>query len=134
MERPEEPRRALIAEDDDELAKLLVDVLTADGFDVVSVRSATTLRDTLSMPQLCGRFDIVVSDVRMPGLSGLDVLASLPRAARPPVILVTGIPTAAVVRAAGEHGATAVVAKPFDVQALRALVRRTVDATPPRSG
>ena len=77
----------------------------------------------------CGQsiFDIVISDVRMPGLTGLDVLAIL-RCANwaTPVILITAFGDEATHAEGRELGAVAVFDKPFNVEQLRAAVLETM--------
>ncbi len=77
--------RVLLVEDDDELRQLLARYLTNQGF---SVREAENGNDGLSLArgQNC---DIVVLDIMLPDISGLDVLRSLRADTHLPVILLT---------------------------------------------
>ena len=70
---------------------------------------------------------LIVTDNRMPGCTGLELLTAL-RAAHweTPVILITAFGSAATHRHAAALGATAVLDKPFPLDQLRALVRDTV--------
>src|SRR3954468_9054175 len=85
------PARLLLAEDDFELRELLACVLRADGHEVVEACDGNELWALLS-GESAGEcptpFALVVSDVRMPGLSAFDVLVRLQRAlSATPVIL-----------------------------------------------
>ena len=78
--------KILIIEDDDSVASALRDLLKAEGFSVdMATDPVAGLANAQSKP-----YNVVVSDLQMPGLSGLDVVEQLQRA-RPhlPVILIT---------------------------------------------
>ncbi len=77
--RPSCPARLLLAEDDLELRELLAYVLRADGHDVTEARDGNELLAILSKGLERGHepFALVVSDVRMPGLTAFDVLTHL---------------------------------------------------------
>src|SRR5512138_3879377 len=82
-----DPVRVLLVEDDDDNRELMAEVLASAGFEVVS---APTGRDALR--SLSERsVDVIVTDVGMPGMGGLE-LASAARRIAPavPVIVVTG--------------------------------------------
>jgi len=77
--------RVLLIEDDDELRELLARYLASQGF---SVREAANGRDglALALGQDC---DIVVLDIMLPDINGLDVLRQLRGKTHLPVILLT---------------------------------------------
>ncbi|MCK7550880.1 MULTISPECIES: response regulator transcription factor [Marinobacter] len=116
--------RVLLVEDDDELRQLLARYLTNQGF---SVREAATGNDGLSLArgQNC---DIVVLDIMLPDISGLDVLRALRAETHLPVVLLTarGDETDRIV--GFEVGADDYIPKPCNprelVARLQALLRR----------
>jgi DNA-binding response OmpR family regulator len=118
----------LLAEDDAAFRRLIASVLEEDGYEVVEAEDGVALlaciESVLTVRRERPGGFLVVADVRMPGLGGLDVLAILRCAKRTtPVILITAFgdePTHAEGR---ELGAVAVFDKPFDVDRLRAAVR-----------
>jgi CheY-like chemotaxis protein len=123
----EEAARAtiLVADDDDELRGLVVETLRSDGYNVVEARDGaetlSILADTEGDPST--RPDVVVTDVRMPKLSGLGVLEELRHAhVSLPVVLMTGFPPASIEVVAKRLGAVGVLRKPFDVDDLRTAV------------
>jgi DNA-binding NtrC family response regulator len=72
-------------------------------------------------------FDIVVTDVRMEGFGGMEVLEHvLERSARTKVILITGYATVEVAREALTRGAFDFIAKPFKPDALREVILKAV--------
>jgi CheY-like chemotaxis protein len=100
--------------------------LTKDGYEVVEARDGSEVLDLLAAtadeadgPPL----DLIVSDVRMPGWSGLEVLAGLSRdPAAPPMVLVTAFGDDQLHAEARRLGARAAMDKPFDMDELRAVV------------
>jgi DNA-binding response OmpR family regulator len=119
------PRRfcVLVAEDDREMNAVLTEALVADGHEVVPVETGT---DALArfFGNLGSVPDAAVMDVRMPGLSGLQVLAALRKnGAAVAVIIITAFGEDALHREAYSLGAVHVFDKPFDVDELRAAVR-----------
>ena len=119
--------RVLVAEDDDALSLLLSDTLSACGWVVARVADGAALLDALTVPR-DEQPDVVLSDVRMKGRSGLEVLASTRRAARPPVVILSGFMDDAVARQALSLGAAAVLAKPVDLDVVVAVLRTVEDA------
>jgi CheY-like chemotaxis protein len=118
-------RRVIIADDDDDLRDLIVHRLLSDGYRVLETDSGHGLIDLLRDAQRTGRLpDVVVSDIQMPDVSGIEVLRRLhDRGFDSPVILMTAHRDDAVLDAAAEHGATAVLYKPFELDDLRTAVR-----------
>ena len=125
-------RRVLLAEDDASLRQLLASVMRADGYEVIEVADGVQLLDaverTLAKRDRPDGF-LIVADIHMPGLTGLDVLAVLRCAyASTPVVLITAFPDQEARAEARDLGAVAMLAKPFSVDELRAVV---LEAAPP---
>ena len=121
-------RRVLVAEDDGAMRDLIANALRADGYDVTTVGSlehVSTVFDADGGPEALA---LIVTDNRMPGCTGLELLTAL-RAARwkTPVILITAFGSDRTHQRAADLGATAVLDKPFPLERLRALVRNTID-------
>jgi CheY-like chemotaxis protein len=129
-----EPFRILLAEDDAEFRQLLATVLLGDGYEVREAADGRQLLDWLAtwtdgghIDDIC---DLVISDIHMPGYSGLDVLSSLHCLDSPvPVIVITAFGDAATRRLAAALGAAAVLDKPFDLDDLRMTVLNVLAAT-----
>jgi DNA-binding response OmpR family regulator len=123
--RPAVGARLLLAEDDLELRELLAYVLRADGHEVVEARDGHELLAILNEHArgTLEPFALVVSDVRMPGLTAFDVLTRLQRALTDtPVILITAFADQTTHARAERMGASQVFDKPFDFDDLRAAV------------
>jgi DNA-binding response OmpR family regulator len=119
--------RILVGEDDTDLRQLIAASLVTDGHEVVEAADGreilALLAPTLARPGARSPFDLIISDIRMPGWSGLEVLAGLrhyPMA--PSVVLITAFGDEHVHAEARRLGAAAVLDKPFDLDELRALV------------
>ena len=118
----------LVAEDDAALREVICEALTTAGWRVESyadgdaLLNAVTYRfDYLGTPP-----DLIVTDLRMPGWSGLDVLKRLRRFDKvTPVILITAFGDTKTHAAALKLGACHVLDKPFDVDTLRIVAELT---------
>ena len=122
----------LLAEDDRALRELLAFCLVRAGYSVVSCDNGRELLAHLQR-RPHRHFDLILTDLRMPGIGGLEVLGTLhDRSDRPPVICMTAFGDAATHRAAHELGATVTIDKPFDLDALIALIGRFCPLPAPR--
>ncbi len=119
----------LLAEDDAELRALLELSLARGGLEVVAVASGTALRAALAERD----YALVVTDVSMPGATGLEVLAEAAATGRAPIaIVITAFGDADVHAAAAALGVRAVLDKPFPlgvlVREVRALLSTPIAA------
>ncbi|MFB3885683.1 MAG: response regulator [Thermodesulfobacteriota bacterium] len=113
----------MIIEDDEEMRSLLKDFFEEEGFETDSVTNGADALKVLSRDP----FDLVITDVRMPGLSGLDILPKV-RGLKPetPIIVVTAYGSEEVRRKSLERGATSFLEKPIHLSTLKRLVREMV--------
>ena len=113
--------RILVAEDDLEIGELIRLIPEFGGSEVTSARNGT---DALKLANR-GNFDAVLLDVRMPGLSGLEVCRRL-RAGENfqdiPIIFISARGQESEIHAGLNAGADAYVVKPFDPDDLSAMV------------
>jgi len=119
--------RVLLAEDDVEFRHLLATVLESDGYDVQQAAGGQQILEWLAYWSDLGSMDascnLIISDIRMPGYSGLDVLTSLHcLGSQIPVIIITAFGDDATRRQAVRLGAAAFLSKPFDMDDLRTVV------------
>lgn len=117
--------RVLLAEDDGPLRALIAGVLEGDGYEVVEAKDGLELLANIEAALVGDQrpFFVVVADVHMPGLTGLDVLAILRCSfVAAPVILITAFGDDDTRAEAWELGASAVFDKPFELEELRAAV------------
>ena len=115
----------LIADDERSIRLTLETGLTLNGFRVTCARTG---REALQAARV-SNFDAVVSDIFMPDGDGLEVVREL-RAISPatPIILITAQGSVELAVRAVSEGASDFIAKPFEVAALAALVRRHLDS------
>jgi len=114
-------RRILIVDDDPSQRSLLNSFLRTQGFDTVTADSGQHALETLRT----AKFDMMISDVRMPGLSGLETLRLARKEhATLPVLLVTAYTDVRDAVAAMRDGAVNYLAKPIDLDELLASVRQ----------
>jgi DNA-binding response OmpR family regulator len=82
------PKRVLLAEDNELLRKLLMELLVSEGFDVVAVDDGL---DAFAAFVNEGPFDAVVSDCDLPGMTGAELVARLrDQASGVPALLMSG--------------------------------------------
>lgn len=112
------PRRALVVDDDPNMRDLLKEVASDEGYEV------HVAHDGVEALRIAGELapDLIVLDVRMPRMDGLDFLRryrerSRERAA---LLVLTALGTVDV------PGADAVLAKPFELEALSAAIRAAI--------
>jgi len=127
------PKRVLVAEDDAAMRDLLLLVLRERGHTVDCVNSGSQMIRALSERRSDGAlaepFDLIVTDVRMPGASGLDAIEHLRRAGGlTPVIAVTAFPHDST-RTRAQRLRIRLLAKPFDLDTLRDAVESALDST-----
>ncbi len=126
----ESPARILLAEDDADMRDLLARALVHEGYAVTECSNGIQLLDHLS--GLLDRrplepFDVIISDIRMPGLTGLEILEGLQGdGGLPPTILITAFGDEATHAEAQLAGAVVTLDKPFEVEDLLAVVRRVL--------
>jgi len=116
----------LLIEDDTSLATNLCDVLTEDNFKVtVCNRGDEGLRRANQ-----DECDVVLTDLRLPGLGGLELVNQLHETQpRLPVVLMTAHGTIETAIEATKLGAYDYLQKPFEMRALLALLHRAVEAS-----
>jgi len=115
------PPLVLIAEDDPELRELVALTLTDAGMDVEEARDG---REALAHV-VARKPDLVLLDMRMPGMDGRAFCAAIRELGQPPrVVVMTAGDRAA--QTAAELGAVSWLAKPFDIDELVATVRRSL--------
>ena len=120
----ESPLRVLIADDDEGHAEALADALELDGYACRVVGSGREAIAALSEEP----WDAVLTDLRMPDKSGLEVLKeSHERAPDVPVLVITGHASWETARDAIQGGAADYLSKPVDLSELRTKLGRAVE-------
>ncbi len=115
----------LVVDDDEEFMRACVRVLEAWGYQVWRATSSETAL------QMAGEhlFDAILTDINLPGASGLDVLRAVrSRDKDVPVILMTGGPELETARLAVEWGAQSYLIKPLAMPQLKEVLDRSIRA------
>ena len=120
------PPRILIVDDDSGQRSLLNSFLSSQGFETVTVDSGEAALEALRRDG----FSMMISDVRMPGISGLETLRRARQEhANLPILLVTAFADIREAVGAMRDGALNYLSKPIDLDELLALVRNAVGLT-----
>jgi two-component system, OmpR family, response regulator MtrA len=122
--------RVLVVEDDDSVRGAVTLVLERSGFDVTAVGDG---HSAIAEASRSGAHDLVLLDLMLPGLSGLDVCREIRRSSNMPIVMLTARTDTAEVVAGLEVGADDYVTKPFQpvelAARLRAVLRRSAETT-----
>ncbi|MGW8324158.1 MAG: response regulator [Desulfobacterales bacterium] len=124
----------LLAEDDKEMRSLLALMLRKEGYQVCECMDGLSLLDMLSSFFLPDEehenFDLIISDIRMPGVTGMEILMGANELDDfPPIILITAFGDKETHVQAERLGAVALFDKPFDIDEMLEKVRTIL---PPR--
>lgn len=121
---PGSPGRILLVDDQDELRELFRRALHKDGHEVATAANGRTAVELARQ----ARFDVVISDVRMPDMTGVELLQELHEQDPDlPILLVSGSPDLETAMKAVQFGALEYLVKPVAFDKLRACATRAVD-------
>jgi two-component system CheB/CheR fusion protein len=113
----------LVVDDSEDTTEMLAQVLKMSG---ATVSSATSGDEALRM-MAEKEFDVILSDISMPGMDGFEFfrnLRQLPRGADVPVLALTGFGRPEDIDRAKSEGFFSHVTKPFDIDALMGILQR----------
>jgi len=120
--------RILVVDDEPGLRDMLVFDLTDRGHEVVAIDDPRLALDRLRRES----FDLVICDVMMPGLSGMDLLKSI-KAVSPgtSVVMVTGSPTKEAAAESVKLGACDYIAKPYELDPFYGVIQKALERSSP---
>ncbi len=119
------PKRILVADDERSMRELLAIVLRREGYEVVVAENGQSALAVLAK----GHVDLLISDIKMPDMSGVEVLRAAKRAdAGVPAIMMTAFASTETAVEAMRLGACDYLVKPFDVDELKLKVREKLEA------
>ncbi|MGD0562301.1 MAG: response regulator [Roseiarcus sp.] len=118
-------RKVLVVDDDPVVRKSFDRVLTSKGYAVITAESGEEALRKLSQE----KYDIVYTDIRMPGMSGLDVAEQV-KARQPwtPVVIITGYGTEAAESRAKAAGVSSFMHKPLSPEMIEGSARDAMAA------
>jgi len=116
--------KILVADDDTVIREGLRRILVGEGYEVETVNNGRAALERLDQEQ----FKLLVTDLKMPGMSGLEVLQAI-RHCQPelPVVLITGYAAIDNAVEAMKHGATDYLAKPFSNEEIVEKVKNALE-------
>src|SRR5690349_12149216 len=117
--------RILIADDTEMMRDSLAATLVREGHEVIAAGGGAAAIQRLNTPV---RFDLLLTDLKMPKVTGLELLAEVRKLrADLPVVLMTAFATVATAVEAMKQGAYDYIQKPFDGEEIKLLVDRTLE-------
>src|SRR5688500_7091589 len=116
--------RILVVDDQDMMRDSLAATLVREGHEVIAATDGAAAVSRLNG----GRFDLMITDLKMPKMTGIELLAEAKRL-RPemPVVLMTAFATVSTAVEAMKLGAYDYIQKPFDGDEIKMLVDRTLE-------
>ena len=121
--------RILVAEDDDAFRSLLLATLRNAGHEAVELDDGAELEDYLALAsaKLLTPPDLILTDLRMPGASGLEVIGRARKSGlKCPIVLLTAFPAPEVFEEAERVGQITVLGKPIDLELITECVNDLV--------
>jgi DNA-binding NtrC family response regulator len=116
--------KVLIADDERHIAEGLQMLLAEEGYDVDTATDGRKAWDKVSS----GDFGLVLADLKMPKMDGLELFANMREAGvESEIIIITGKGTVASAVEAMKHGAYDYMTKPLDIERLKALIPKALD-------
>ena len=122
------PDKILLVEDEEKLARVVELELRYEGYEV---EKAFDGREGLEKA-LSGGFDLILLDIMLPSLSGMEVLRRLRRESQVPVIMVTARDSVVDKVSGLDSGADDYITKPFEIEELLARIRAALRKRPAR--
>ncbi|GAB4368922.1 MAG: hypothetical protein Kow0042_10370 [Calditrichia bacterium] len=124
MIKDTERKNILVVDDDEFIVSLLVDYFTELGYGVTSAYNA---EEAIAKLNNGNKFNLVLTDVNLPGRSGLELLKIINETKEDlPVILLTGLKTLDTAISAVKCGAEEFITKPFDLKTIRKIVEKSL--------
>jgi two-component system, response regulator, stage 0 sporulation protein F len=139
---PTRPPHILLAEDAEEMRAVIAVRLRQQGYQVTECADGAELLsrlgvylhpETVKQPPQSPKYDLVISDVRMPGIFGTSIVEGASECPLfPPTILITGFGDQETHEKARRNGVAAVLDKPFDMSDLLEKVRTVIAGQEPK--
>ena len=119
-----ENKRVLVVDDEHLILKIISDILTKEGYEVKTAFNCDKALELLKEYS----FHVVLTDIRMPGKNGIDLLEKIRTFdSNMPVILMTGFASLETAVKAVQHGAFDYLTKPLDYDKLKGVTKHAVE-------
>ncbi|MFA4858723.1 MAG: response regulator [Candidatus Margulisiibacteriota bacterium] len=113
-------KKIMIIDDEEAMCRILKQILEGEGYEVKTRNEGLLALDEIKQDS----FNLVITDVSMPNLSGIEILAQV-KQFKPdlPVIFVTGSDVDAILKEALQLGLDGFIEKPFNIQAVLEVIK-----------
>ncbi len=126
------PQSILVIDDEEMILKSVGRYLRRNGYNVEAVNNGSAAIEKIKHY----KYDLIISDIRMPGMSGIETLKKIrnyldeKRRKKIPVVIITGYSDEEANRQAAEISAVDYLYKPFELDEFIKLIRKNLEATP----
>ncbi len=119
------PKTILLVDDEEIILDSLCSILKKDGYEVDCARSGNEALNILQTK----KYSLVITDIRMPGMNGLEVVERMKTLTpTPKVMVMTGYGSRETAVKAQHHGVYDYLVKPIDIQGLKSSIRRILQS------
>ena len=115
--------RILVVDDDLNMRETLAMMLEMAGFNAAKAEDCLAARELMQS----GDFDLVISDIKMPRMNGIELFTWNKQNKNIPTILITGFADIIETKEAFEMGVLEFLAKPFDNEEIMSAVMKTLE-------
>lgn len=117
-------QRILIIDDDDDIRGMFVDLLSEEGYEVIARKNGTEGLQAFNE----SNFDLVLCDLVMPGIGGIEVLRKIREDSKVPCIILSGQITPRSHKLCTLHGANDIFEKPIDYSYLKLRIKSIIES------
>jgi len=117
--------RVLVVDDDVQIQKDLSEIITGCGYEVSVAGNGA---EALEIIEGEDAFDLVITDLMMPGMDGMELLTKIKKRSKDlPVVMITAFATIDSAVTAMQNGASDYIAKPFKIDEIEIVVKRMME-------
>lgn len=118
--------KIIVVDDDLIMLQAIKNMLQKNGYQVFATTDAQDAIDTMQEE----KFDLIISDIMMPYVSGIELLSSIKKShAQVPIIIISALDQEEVILTAFQEGASDFIKKPINLSELLLRVKRALPAT-----
>lgn len=120
--------RVLVVDDEPDVRKIVRMTLEKAGYQVLEAEDGKKAIDTINSGDNRLMLDVLITDIRMPAINGVEAIAYFRREyPRVPIIVLTGFPDIQMATTLLEQGVVEYLVKPVEGQRLKAAVAKAMD-------
>ncbi len=115
-------KKILILDDEELIIRSIARLLEKNGFEVMVAKNG---QDAITMVEE-ENFDLIIADIRMPGINGLEVVKAIQKNKKIPTIFITGYADPDIEREAKKTNPIAYLYKPFDISEIMEKINKAL--------